>query len=228
MSKKVLVEENLINPDDEMKVDGVNDYTDKSSRVDNLLAKKKKRECPERIRGERTNGKRQRKGKRKRQRQRKTEERCARYPGRERPMERQRMGPEGPMAKQRKRERQRQREEERWQDGLQRLGQEQHERGRKLQRTRHQRRKERRQVWKADKRKEERRKRESLWQVKKFAELTADFDEVDVAWILNFERLQQQVYMYSDDDRSVYYPNDLDWPIVWALPRYNKQTYYMY
>ena len=106
MSKKVRVEENLINPDDEMKVDGMNDYKDKSSRVDNLLAKKS--ECPERIRGERANGERQRKGnKEKRQRQRKTEERCARYPGRERPMERQRMGPEGPMAKQRKRERQR-------------------------------------------------------------------------------------------------------------------------
>ena len=59
--------------------------------------------------------------------------------------------------------------------------------------------------------------------MKKFAELTADFDEVDVAWILNFERLQQQVYMYSDDDRSAYYPNDLDWPIVWALARYNKK-----
>ena len=96
------------------------------------------------------------------------------------------------------------------------MGQEQHERGRKLQRTRHQRRKERRQIWKADKRKEERRTRESLWQVKKFAELTADFDEVDVAWILNSERLPQQVYMYSDDDRSAYYPNQLDWPIVWA------------
>ena len=82
--KKVLVEENLINPDDEMKVDGVNDYKDKSSRVDNLLAKNVNAPSASGAKGPMGKGKG--KSKRKRQRQRKTEERCAIYPGRERPM----------------------------------------------------------------------------------------------------------------------------------------------
>jgi hypothetical protein len=82
---------------------------------------------------------------------------------------------------------------------------------------------ERRQVWKAKQRKKERRKREDEWQVKQFMMLTSDFDEVDVAWMLNFDRLQQQVYMFSYEDKTAGIPLDLEWPITWALARYNRK-----
>ena len=57
----------------------------------------------------------------------------------------------------------------------------------------------------------------------RLVQLTADFDEADIAWLLCFDRLQQQVYIYSDEDKAAYYPDDLEWPIVWALARYNKK-----
>ena len=73
-----------------------------------------------------------------------------------------------------------------------------------------------------NKRQEESKKREAAWQVNRLVQLTADFDEADIAWLLCFDGLQQQVYIYSDEDKAAYYPDDLEWPIVWALARYNK------
>ena len=54
-------------------------------------------------------------------------------------------------------------------------------------------------------------------------QLTADFDEADIASLLCFDILQQQVFIYSDEDKAAYYPDDLEWPIVRALARYNKK-----
>ena len=76
---------------------------------------------------------------------------------------------------------------------------------------------------KTNKRQEESKKREAAWQVNRFVQFTADFDETDIAWLLCFDRLQQQVYICSDEDKAAYYPDDLEWPIVWALARYNKK-----
>ena len=44
-----------------------------------------------------------------------------------------------------------------------------------------------------------------------------------VMWLADFERLREQVYTYNGCEKTAVFDQDLEWPIVWCLARYNKK-----
>jgi hypothetical protein len=39
----------------------------------------------------------------------------------------------------------------------------------------------------------------------------------DIAWIINFNKLRDQVFIYNHSERSAERVEDLEWPLVWLL-----------
>jgi hypothetical protein len=55
-----------------------------------------------------------------------------------------------------------------------------------------------------------------------------DADLSDWAWIARYDDIARGAYIYDHAAKSVDHLVNLDWPITWALSRFNKQKQSLY